>query len=261
MNGYGGHTFSWVNAAGEKFWVKYHFKTVQGIESNSEAEALALAAEDPDFHRRDLRAAIAAGEAPEWRLEVQVMPFAEAAEYRFNPFDLTKVWPHADYPPIEVGRMVLDRNPEHFFAEVEQSGFSPANLVPGIGLSPDPVLLGRIFSYHEPHAQRLGSDYERLPINLPRGAAAGLGSGLGWSVEAEELRRFAAAVHAEDDDFGQAGTLYREVMGDRERAELVANIVRHASADVTDEVRERVVDYWTQVDAELGARVAAGLLS
>jgi catalase len=261
MNGYGGHTFSWVNAAGEKFWVKYHFKTVQGIESNSEAEALALAAEDPDFHRRDLRAAIAAGEAPEWRLEVQVMPFAEAAEYRFNPFDLTKVWPHADYPPIEVGRMVLDRNPEHFFAEVEQSGFSPANLVPGIGLSPDPVLLGRIFSYHEPHAQRLGSDYERLPINLPRGAGAGLGSGLGWSVEAEELRRFAAAVHAEDDDFGQAGTLYREVMGDRERAELVANIVRHASADVTDEVRERVVDYWTQVDAELGARVAAGLLS
>jgi len=260
MNGYGSHTFSWVNAAGEKFWVKYHFKTVQGIECNTEAEAVATAAEDPDFHRRDLRAAIDAGEEPEWRLEVQVMPFEQAAEYRFNPFDVTKVWPHADLPPIEVGRLVLDRNPEHFFAEVEQSGFSPANLVPGIGLSPDPMLLGRVFSYHEPHAQRLGTDYERLPINLPRGAAAPGGEPWpGWSVEAGELRRFADATHAEDDDFGQAGTLYREVMTDADRAELTANIVGHAAADVSDEVRERVADYWTQVDAELGARVAAGL--
>ncbi|MEZ5076299.1 MAG: catalase [Solirubrobacterales bacterium] len=257
MNGYGSHTFAWVNAAGEKFWVKYHFKTVQGIENNTEAEAAAMAAADPDFHRRDLRQAIAAGEAPEWRLRVQVMPFEQAASYRFNPFDVTKVWPHGDYPPLEVGRMVLDRNPEHFFAEVEQSGFSPSNLVPGIGLSPDPVLLGRIFSYHEPHAERLGADYERLPINLPRGAAAG--SAAGWSVEAEELRRYADAVHAEDDDFGQAGTLYREVMSEAEREELIANIVGHASDEVTDEVQDRVADYWTQVDAELGSKVGAGL--
>ena len=168
MNGYGSHTFSWTNAAGERFWVKYHFKTVQGVECYTEAEATRMAAEDPDAHRRDLRRAIEAGEAPEWRLEVQVMPFEEAAGYRFNPFDVTKVWPHGDYPPVEVGRMVLDRNPEHFFAEVEQSGFSPSNLVPGIGLSPDRMLIGRIFSYHDTHLHRIGADYERLPINSPK---------------------------------------------------------------------------------------------
>ena len=165
MNGYGSHTFSWINAGGEKFWVKYHFKTVQGIENYTEAEALAMAAEDPDAHRRDLRKAIDDGDAPEWRLEMQMMPFEEPLGYRFNPFDVTKVWPHADYPPIEVGRLVLDRNPEHFFNEVEQSGFSPANLVPGIGLSPDKMLIGRVFSYHDTHLHRIGADYERLPIN------------------------------------------------------------------------------------------------
>ena len=265
MNGYGSHTFSWENAGGEKLWVKYHFKTVQGIECYSEAEALAMAAEDPDAHRRDLRRAIEAGEAPEWRLEVQVMPFAEAADYRFNPFDVTKVWPHADYPPIEVGRLVLDRNPEHFFAEVEQAGFSPSNLVPGIGLSPDRMLIGRVFSYHDTHLHRLGADYERLPINSPRAAVAGPGDGsvsvadLSWSAEAAELERWASARHPEDDDFSQAGALYREVMDDARRAELVANVVGHASAEVSAEVQDRVVDYWTQVDAELGARVAAGL--
>ncbi len=230
MNGYGGHTFSWVNGGGEKFWVKYHFKTLQGIENQTEAEALALAAEDPDAHRRDLRRAIDAGEAPEWRLEVQAMPFAEAAEYRFNPFDLTKVWPHADYPPVEAGRLVLDRNPEHF-DEVERVGFSPANLVPGIGLSPDPMLLARIPSYHEPHPALGGGD--------------------------EELR-IDDARHAEDDDFVQAGALYREVMGEAEREELVANVVGHA-AGVSAEVEDRIVHYWTQVDSVLGARVAAGL--
>jgi len=237
MNGYGSHTFSWVNAGGEKFWVKYHFKTVQGIENLSEAEALQAAAADPDAHRRDLREAIAAGEAPEWRLEIQVMPYEDAAGYRFNPFDVTKVWPHADYPPIPVGRLVLDRNPEDF-SEVEQAVFSPANLVPGIGLSPDPMLLNRIFSYHETGVE----------------AAEAV-----WAVKAEEIKRFAEARHAEDDDFGQAGTLYREVMDEAERAELVANIVAHAGADVGEEVQMRVVDYWTQVDSVLGARVDAGL--
>ena len=168
MNGYGSHTFSWMNAGGEKFWIKYHFKTVQGIENFTQAEADAMSADDPDFHRRDLRRSIDDGEHPEWRLEVQIMPFAEAADYRFNPFDLTKVWPHSDYPPIEVGRMVLDRNPANFFAEVEQAGFSPANLVPGIGLSPDKMLMGRIFSYHDTHLHRIGANYEQLPINAPK---------------------------------------------------------------------------------------------
>jgi catalase len=237
MNGYGGHTFAWINAAGEKFWVKYHFKTAQGIANFSEAEALQVAAADPDAHRRDLREAIAAGEYPEWHLQVQVMPFEQAADYRFNPFDVTKVWPHADYPPIPVGRLVLDRNPEDF-SEVEGASFSPANLVPGIGLSPDQMLVNRIFSYREAGVE----------------AAEAV-----WAVEAEEINRYADARHPEDDDFGQAGTLYREVMDEREREELVANIVGHAGAEVSDEVQLRVVDYWTQVDSVLGARVDAGL--
>jgi catalase len=290
MNGYGSHTFSWQNAGGEKFWIKYHFKTVQGIENYSEDEAVRVAADDPDAHRRDLRRAIAAGDAPEWRLEVQVMPFAEALSYRFNPFDLTKVWPHGDYPPIQVGRMVLDRNPDNFFAEVEQSGFSPSNLVPGIGLSPDKMLMGRIFSYHDTHLHRIGANYEQLPINSPKvevhsynfdGPMTYLHSGdqpvyapnskggpvadgesgadLSWSVEGGELGRYENPRHAEDDDFGQAGTLYREIMDDGQRQELVANVVGHASAEVTGEVQARVVEYWTQVDAELGSRVDAGL--
>lgn len=262
MNGYGGHTFSWVNAGGEAFWVKYHLLSAQGVESYTEAEAAAMAAEDPDAHRRDLRRAIDAGEAPEWRLAVQVMPAAEAAGYRFNPFDVTKVWPHADHPLLEVGRIVLDRNPDNFVEEVERAGFSPANLVPGVGLSPDPVLMGRIFSYHDTHLQRLGADYERLPINSARGAAdpSGLAAAEAiWSVDPAELRRYAEARHPEDDDFGQAGTLYREVMDDAARAELVANVVAHASVEVSDEVQERVVEFWTQVDSVLGARVEAGL--
>jgi len=220
-----------------------------------------MAAEDPDAHRRDLRRAIDAGEAPEWRLEMQIMPFEEAASYRFNPFDLTKVWPHSDYPAVDVGRLVLDRNPEHF-AEVEQAGFSPANLVPGIGLSPDQMLIGRIFSYHDPHLQRIGAGYEQLPINSPKSSAGEEPisiADLSWSEEAAEIERWASARHAEDDDFGQPGSLYREVMDDAQRDELVANIVRHASDDVSPEVQDRVVSYWTQVDSVLGSRVASRL--
>jgi catalase len=290
MHGFGSHTFSWVNAGGERFWVKYHFKTVQGIENFTDSEAGAMAAADPDFHRRDLWEAIAAGDAPEWRLEVQIMPFEDAAGYRFNPFDLTKVWPHADYPPIEVGRMVLDRNPANFFAEVEQASFSPANLVPGTGLSPDKMLMGRVFSYHDTHLHRIGPNYEQLPINAPKvevhsynkdaamtyhhagaqpvyapnshggpkadpeGAAD-----LSWQVEAGELGRYAYEKHAEDDDFGQAGTMYREVMDDTDREHLAANIVGHASDRVSDEVQRRVVDYWSSVDPGLGATIAKGL--
>ncbi|MHB8491311.1 MAG: catalase [Solirubrobacteraceae bacterium] len=290
MNGYGSHTYSWINAAGKCFWVKYHFKTVQGIECFSEAEAAAMAAEDADFHRRDLFEAIARGEAAEWRLEMQIMPFEEAAGYRFNPFDLTKVWPHGDYPQIEVGRLVLDRNPENFFAEVEQAGFSPANLVPGTGLSPDKMLMGRVFSYHDTHLHRIGANYEQLPINSPRSpvhsynkdaamayhhagtqpvyapnsyggpkADTQRGADLAWGVDGGKLGRYAYEKHAEDDDFSQAGTLYRDVMNDSERASLVSNIVAHASAGVSPAITARVVEYWSNVDGDLGARVAAGL--
>ena len=167
MHGYGSHTFLWENAAGERCWVKYHFKSVQGIDNFTAAEAAAMTATDPDYHRRDLFAAIQRGDAPEWRVEVQVMPFEEAADYRFNPFDVTKVWPHADYPPIPIGRLVLNRNPENHFAEVEQAAFEPANMVPGIGPSPDKMLLGRMFSYPDAHRYRIGTNYLQLPINRP----------------------------------------------------------------------------------------------
>jgi catalase len=290
QHGFSSHTYSWINAGGERFWVKYRWKTVQGIENFTDAEAKAMTAEDPDFHRRDLWNAIAAGDAPEWKLMMQIMPFAEAADYRFNPFDLTKVWPHSDYPEIEVGRMVLDRNPENFFAEVEQAAFNPSNLVPGTGLSPDKMLMARIFSYHDTHLYRVGTNYEQLPINSPKSpvhsynkdgamtyrhpgkqpvyapnsfggpqADPGNGSDLFWHVDAGELGRFAYEKHAQDDDFGQPGTMYREVFNDTDREHLVTNIVGHASDDVSHEMQARVIAYWSNVDADLGACVAAGL--
>jgi catalase len=289
MHGYSSHTYSWMNAAGVCVWVKYHWKSVQGIENFTVAEAAAMAGQDPDFHRRDLWDSIARGAAPEWRLEMQVMPFEEAADYRFNPFDVTKVWPHDDYPPITVGRMVLDRNPENHFADVEQAGFAPSNLVPGIGLSPDKMLMGRIFSYHDTHLHRIGTNYEQIPVNAPRvpvhtynkdGAMTIRHAGAQpvyspnsyggpkadptkelptWWVEAGEIGRYAYELHQDDDDFIQPGALYRNVMSATDREHLVTNIVAHASDGVTVDVQQRVIGYWTSVDAELGGRVAAGL--
>ncbi|MCU1494828.1 MAG: catalase [Acidimicrobiaceae bacterium] len=290
MNGYSSHTYSWINAAGERFWVKYHFKTVQGVENLTDAQAKALAGEDPDAHRRDLWDAIARADAPEWRLEMQIMPFEEAADYRFNPFDLTKVWPHSDYPAVTVGRMVLDRNPENHFAEVEQSAFDPSNLVPGLGLSPDKMLMGRIFSYHDTHLHRIGANYQQLPINAPQAAVHSYNkdgpmayrhagsqpvyapnsyggpkadpdraADLGWWVEAAEIGRYAYEKHAEDDDFVQPRALYRDVMSDSDREHLVTNIVNHVKAGVKSDVVPRVVEYWRNVDADLGAQVAKQL--
>jgi len=290
MNGYGSHTFSWVNRDGQRHWVKYHFKTVQGVENFSLPEADAMAAVDPDLHRRDLFEAIAAGDAPEWRLEVQIMPFEEAADYRFNPFDVTKVWPHADYPPITIGRMVLDSSPLNHFAEVEQAAFDVSNVVPGIGLSPDKMLMGRVFSYHDTHLHRIGVNYEQLPINAARspvhtyskdgpmtyrhaGAqpiyapnsyggphAVDDGSQPSWAVEAGEIGHYAYEQHADDDDFVQAGALYRDVMDDCDREHLVLNIAAHASEGVSADVQQRVVAYWSAVDPQLGARVADALV-
>ena len=168
MNGYSSHTYMWVNAAGEKFWVKYHFKTDQGVEFFTQDEADQMASADTDYHTRDLFEAIERGEYPSWTLKVQVMPFEDAKTYRFNPFDLTKVWPHADYPLIEVGRMTLDRNPTDYHAEIEQAAFEPNNLVPGIGPSPDKMLLARGFSYADAHRARMGANYKQLPVNAPK---------------------------------------------------------------------------------------------
>jgi catalase len=289
MNGYSSHTYSWVNPAGDRFWVKYHFKTVQGIETLTLEQANALAASDPDYLRRDLWEAIAAGNAPEWRLEMQIMPHDDAADYRFNPFDLTKVWPHSDYPPITIGRLVLDRNPANHFAEVEQAGFAPKNLVPGIGLSPDRMLLGRVFSYHDTHLYRIGPNYEQLPINAPKcpvhsysvdgpmtyhhkadqpvyapnsyngPQADPTAEPPSWHTEAAEIGRYTPTKHAEDNDYSQAQTLYGDIMTDTDRDHLATNIIAHASDGVTPPIQQRLIGYWTNVDPQLGARIAAAL--
>ncbi len=290
MNGYGSHTFQWINAKGERFWVKYHFKTEQGIENFTDSEAKAMTDEDPDFHRRDLHTAIASKQFPAWRLEMQIMPYGDAASYRFNPFDLTKVWPHKDYPAITVGRMVLDRNPANFFAEIEQAAFAPSNMVQGIGPSPDRMLLGRLFSYHDTHLHRIGTNYEQLPVNRPHapvhsynkdGAMTAHHPGSqpvyapnsmggpqadasrypdpSWHVGDAEIVRTAETLHAADNDFDQAGTLYRQVLSPTDRAHLVSNLVGHLSGGVDRAIQERAVALWRKVDQDLGTRVAQGL--
>jgi len=167
MNGYGSHTYSFWNKAGERFWVKFHFKTMQGHAHYTNAEGNAIIGETREGYQESLYGAIDAGDFPKWRVMVQIMPEAEADSTPYNPFDLTKVWPHGDYPLIEVGEFELNRNPDNYFAEIEQAAFSPSNSVPGIGYSPDKMLQARIFSYADAHRHRLGTHYEALPINKP----------------------------------------------------------------------------------------------
>lgn len=285
MNGYGSHTFMWVNASGERFWVKYHFKTDQGWESFTNAEAAEMAGIDADYHRRDLFEAIARGEHPTWTLKVQVMPYEDAKTYRYNPFDLTKVWPHSDYPLITVGTMRLDRNPENFFAQIEQAAFSPGNLVPGIGLSPDKMLLGRAFAYHDAQRNRIGANFHQLPVNKPRvpvntymfdGHMAYEHSGNqpvyapnsegrpwsdgdatleeSWAVDGDMVRS-AYELHAEDDDFSQPGRLVREVMDDAQRNRLVEQVAGSLLGGVRSPVLERALKYWRNIDPDVGSRI------
>ena len=168
VDGFGSHTYSLINAQNERVWVKFHFKTLQGIQCMTNAEAEAVVAKDRESSQRDLFEAIERGEFPKWRFSVQIMPEKDAATYEWNPFDLTKVWSHKEYPLIEVGELELNRNPENYFAQVEQAAFSPSNLVPGIGFSPDKMLQARIFSYGDAHRYRLGTHYETLPVNRPK---------------------------------------------------------------------------------------------
>ncbi|MDT8912909.1 catalase [Amycolatopsis sp. PS_44_ISF1] len=289
MNGYSSHTYLWINADGERHWVKYHFKTDQGLEYFTQHEADQMAAADTDYHTRDLFEAIERGDHPSWTLHVQLMPFSDAEQYRFNPFDLTKVWPHADYPLIEVGRMTLDRNPTDHHAEIEQAAFEPNNLVPGIGASPDRMLLGRLFAYADAHRYRIGANYKQLPVNAstspvhsyskdgamrftkvsdpvyapnskggPQADTARYGSPASWHADGEIVRS-AYVDHAEDDDWGQAGTLVREVLDDDARTRLVDNIVGHLLNAVSEPVLQRAFEYWRQVDKDLGDRIESGV--
>ncbi|WP_417430247.1 catalase [Kiloniella sp.] len=168
MHGFGSHTFSFISADNERYWVKFHFKTQQGIKNLTDQESAELVGEDRESHQKDLFDAIENGDFPKWTLFVQVMPEKEAGSYHVNPFDLTKVWPKADYPLIEVGEFELNRNPENYFAEVEQSAFNPGNVVPGISFSPDKMLQGRLFSYGDTQRYRLGVNHSQIPVNAPR---------------------------------------------------------------------------------------------
>ncbi|MCZ4602383.1 catalase [Streptomyces sp. Lzd4kr] len=167
MHGFGSHTYSLVNAEGERFWVKFHHRTQQGVKNLTDAEAEALIGKDRESHQRDLFEAIERGDFPKWKLFIQVMPESEAENSRFHPFDLTKVWSKKDYPLIEVGEWELHRNPDNYFADVEQAAFTPANTVPGIGFSPDKMLQGRLFSYGDAQRYRLGVNHHQIPVNAP----------------------------------------------------------------------------------------------
>jgi catalase len=291
MNGYGSHTFQWVNARGERHWVKFHFKTNQGVRCLSDEESVRVAGSNPQAHQNDLVCAIESGDFPSWTLKVQVMPEAEAASYRIDPFDLTKVWPHQDYPLIEVGTLTLDRNPDNYFAEVEQAAFDPGHFVPGIGPSPDKMLQGRLFAYGDAHRYRLGVNHTRIPVNSAKGVAGGASNygrdgAMRFDANGDRVKNYepnsfggpaqsdeplyeglavsgvssatAAEGRAEDDDFSQAGALYR-LMADDERARLVARIAGSLGQVSRQEIIDRALAHFVRADAEYGARLEAAV--
>jgi len=287
MNGYSSHTYKWYNDQGESFWVQYHFKTNQDIKNLTRTEATRLSGENPDHATADLFEAIERSDFPSWTLEMQIMPYEEGLNYHWDIFDITKVWPHAEVPPIKVGKLVLNRNPVNYFAEVEQAAFCPGNLVPGIATSQDKMLQARLFSYHDTHIHRLGPNYHLLPVNAPKNApensyqrdgfmrfdANGEGGPNYWPnsfggpepdpTTAEppfEVSGLAARTpypHP-NDDFQQAGTLYRKVMTDEDRDHLIGNIVDHlGGAQKRIQLRQTAIFF--KADPEYGRRVADGL--
>ncbi|KAA3612464.1 MAG: catalase [Planctomycetota bacterium] len=286
MNGYGSHTFSLINHEGERFWVKFHFKTEQGIQCLSDEESAELIGRDRESHQRDLFEAIEGGDFPRWKLKVQIMPEAEAANQKFDPFDLTKVWPHSDFPLIDVGTLELNRNPENYFAEVEQAAFSPSNVVPGIGHSPDRMLQARIMSYPDAHRYRLGVNFESLPVNAPKAASARnyyragqmRFDGNGGSAVNYEPNSFGGPVedptakeppmalegmvdrydHRQGfDDFSQAGNLFR-LFDDGQKRRL-ASAIAGSMVGVPEQILQRQLPYFDQADPEYGRLVREAL--
>ena len=282
VHGFGSHTYSFINAAGERFWVKFHFRTKQGIKNWTNAEGAAVIANDRESHQRDLYEAIERGEFPKWTFYVQVMPEAEQDKHWYNPFDLTKVWPHGDYPLIEVGELELNRNPENYFAEVEQAALAPSNIVPGVGHSPDKMLQARIFSYADAHRYRLGVNHHQLPVNRPRSEAhtyhadgsmrlAGHPNpdayyepnSFGGPVEDPSVLEPPLAItgaaarynHREgNDDYRQPGDLFRLMSADQQR-QLFDNIAA-AMEGVPVEIKKRQVAHFFRCDPAYGLGVA-----
>ena len=287
VNGYGSHTYSFYNAKGERFWVKFHFKTKQGIDFFTDEDAATLVGGDRESHQRDLFTAIERGDFPKWKFCVQIMPEADAQQTAYNPFDLTKVWPHGDYPLIDVGELELNRNPENYFAEVEQSSFSPANAPIGIGHSPDKMLQFRIFSYADAHRYRLGVNYEDLPVNRPQcpahtyyrdgamrfdgnsgGAVNYEPNSSGGPVENPRMQEPPLAIDGDaarydhrdgNDDYTQPGNLFR-LMTAEQKERLFANIARSMQG-VPDEIIQRQLGHFAQADAAYAEGVSRLLSS
>jgi catalase len=290
MDGFGSHTFQWINAKNERFWVKFHFKTDQGIRCFTSEEAAVVGGQDPLHCHKDLYDAIEKGAFPGWTLKVQVMPEHEAATYRIDPFDVTKVWNYRDYPLIPIGKLVLNRLPDNYFAEVEQAAFDPSHFVTGIGPSPDRMLQARLFAYGDAHRYRLGINHTRLVVNEPKGVPEGArnygrdgfmrfdeNGGRSKNYEPnsfdgpvqtdEELYAGLAVagssghypqVPREVDDFKQAGDLYRlQPAGAQQR--LVSNIAGSLAQVSRQDIIDRSVAHFRKADGTFGRRIAEGI--
>jgi catalase len=284
-NGYGSHTFSFINADNDRFWVKFHFKTQQGIETMSNSEGEKLIGQDRESSQKDLYEHIAKGDFPRWNMQVQIMPETDAETYHLNPFDVTKVWPHADYPCIDVGVLELNHNPENYFQEIEQAAFSPSNIVPGIGFSPDKMLQARIFSYGDAHRYRLGVWYEKLPVNQPKSEVNTYHSdgsmnfqkpsssdayyepnSFGGPTEDHSFDEPPLKISGDadrynhrdgNDDYGQAGDLFR-LMSENQKNQLFGNIAA-AMSGVPENIIRRQLAHFQKADPAYGAGVAKAL--
>lgn len=282
MHGYGSHTFKWVNAAGEQFWVKYHFKTNQGVHNLSNELAAKLAGQDTDYLQNDLFNAIEQNDNPSWTVAVQIVPYDEGLNYKYDIFDVTKVISQKDYPLIEIGQMVLDENPTNNFEDIEELAFSPANLVLGIEASPDKLLQGRLFGYKDAERYRLGANYEQLPVNRPQVAvhnyardgamAQNQASGVNYEpnssdgptevptaqVHGDQLTGKTGHYAVNDDYYAAAGRLYR-LLSAEEQTRLIDNIVMNLGQVTKPAIQIREVRQFYQADPEYGQRVASGL--
>ena len=287
MDGFGSHTFSFINAQNERFWVKFHFKTRQGHKHYTNAEAAEVIGSSRESYQEELFGAIERGEYPVWDMKVQIMPEKDAGKHWYNPFDLTKVWPHGDYPLIDVGTLELNRNADNYFAEIEQVAMSPSNIVPGIGFSPDKMLQGRIFAYADAHRYRLGTHYEHLPVNAPKcpvhhyhkdGAMRFFANDTGNPDAYYEPNSFNGPAQAKqyeepplqidgdadrynhrdgNDDYRQPGDLFR-LLGAEQQQRLFSNIAA-AMQGVPDFIIDRQLGHFDKADPAYGAGVRKAL--
>ena len=282
INGYGSHTYSLINTANKRVWVKFHFKTMQGHQHWTNAEGREVVGRSRETTQEDLFAAIERDDFPKWKVQVQIMPEPDVGKHWYNPFDLTKVWPHGDYPVIDIGVMELNRNPENYYAEVEQAAFAPSNKVPGIGFSPDKMLQARVFSYADAHRYRLGTHYEALPVNAPRSGAVDYHkdgpmhffengtnpdayyepNSFDGPIERPDVKEPPLALsgaadrynHRDgNDDYKQPRALF-ELFDRAQRDRLFMNIAE-AMGGVPEEIIERQLGHFDKVHADYGAGV------